>query len=327
MNTTITRTLAAAAALTIGLTLAGCSTNNAASSDNSSSSSSSAASAHNDQDVMFAQQMLPHHKQAVEMSDMLLAKGSAVDADVVTLAKQIKAEQGPEITSLTSWLKQWGEPTEMSSMSGMDHSSMSGIETVMPFQKPPVSPSSVPSRPAKSESWPIASLRLTSTYWSTADSWMATRARRWCFISSNAPALTSDSMTRLLQTSAGTFSMKSLKSVNRPFSSRAATMPETTLAPTLRIAVSPIVGGKALKGPADRMLATLGHEVSSLGVARIYAGLIDLLVIDDVDAELVPAIEALGIRTLVTGTIMGGPEDRERLAREILDVAMSGARS
>jgi len=127
MNTTITRTLAAAAALTIGLTLAGCSTNNAASSDNSSSSSSSAASAHNDQDVMFAQQMLPHHKQAVEMSDMLLAKGSDVDADVVTLAKQIKAEQGPEITSLTSWLKQWGEPTEMSSMSGMDHSSMSGM--------------------------------------------------------------------------------------------------------------------------------------------------------------------------------------------------------
>jgi uncharacterized protein (DUF305 family) len=126
MNTTITRTLAAAAALTIGLTLAGCSTNNAGSSDNSSSSSS-AASAHNDQDVTFAQQMLPHHKQAVEMSDMLLAKGSDVDADVVTLAQQIKAEQGPEITSLTSWLKQWGEPTEASSMSGMDHSSMSGM--------------------------------------------------------------------------------------------------------------------------------------------------------------------------------------------------------
>ncbi|WP_284754843.1 DUF305 domain-containing protein [Curtobacterium sp. ME-Dv--P-122a] len=128
MNTTITRTLAAAAALTIGLTLAGCSTNDAGSSDSSSSSSSAAsASAHNDQDVMFAQQMLPHHKQAVEMSDMLLAKGSDVDADVVTLAKQIKAEQGPEITSLTSWLKQWGEPTEASSMSGMDHSSMSGM--------------------------------------------------------------------------------------------------------------------------------------------------------------------------------------------------------
>lgn len=94
----------------------------------------------------------------------------------------------------------------------------------------------------------------------------------------------------------------------------------------LRIAVSPIVGGKALKGPADRMLATLGHEVSSLGVARIYAGLIDLLVLDEVDAALAPEIEALGIRTMVTGTIMGGPEDRERLASEILDHALSGVR-
>ncbi|WP_412872336.1 DUF305 domain-containing protein [Curtobacterium flaccumfaciens] len=126
MNTTITRTLAAAAALTIGITLAGCSTDNTSSSDSSSSSSTSAASAHNDQDVMFTQGMLPHHQQAIEMSDMLLDKGSDVDADVVTLAKQIKAEQAPEIKTMTGWLKAWGEPTESSSMSGMDHSSMSG---------------------------------------------------------------------------------------------------------------------------------------------------------------------------------------------------------
>ncbi|WP_282820257.1 MULTISPECIES: DUF305 domain-containing protein [Curtobacterium] len=124
MHTT-TRALAAAAALTIGLTLAGCSTNSTGSSDNSSSSTS-AASAHNDQDVMFTQGMLPHHQQAIEMSDMLLDKGSDVDADVVTLAKQIKAEQAPEIKTMTGWLKAWGEPTEASSMSGMDHSSMSG---------------------------------------------------------------------------------------------------------------------------------------------------------------------------------------------------------
>ena len=95
----------------------------------------------------------------------------------------------------------------------------------------------------------------------------------------------------------------------------------------VRIAVSPIVGGKALKGPADRMLATLGHEVSSLGVARIYAGLIDILVIDNADADQAAAIEALGIRTVVTNTIMGGPEDRERLASELLDAAFAGARS
>ncbi|MGC4190669.1 MAG: 2-phospho-L-lactate transferase [Thermomicrobiales bacterium] len=92
----------------------------------------------------------------------------------------------------------------------------------------------------------------------------------------------------------------------------------------VRIAVSPIVGGKALKGPADRMLATLGHEVSALGVARIYAGLIDVLAIDTVDADQAPSIEALGIRTIVTNTIMGGPEDRERLAAEVLDRVLDG---
>ncbi|WP_323749324.1 DUF305 domain-containing protein [Curtobacterium flaccumfaciens] len=76
--------------------------------------------------MTFTQGMLPHHQQAIEMSDMLLDKGSDVDPDVVTLAKQIKAEQAPEIKTMTGWLKAWSEPTEMSSMSGMDHSSMSG---------------------------------------------------------------------------------------------------------------------------------------------------------------------------------------------------------
>ena len=89
-----------------------------------------------------------------------------------------------------------------------------------------------------------------------------------------------------------------------------------------RVAVSPIVGGKALKGPADRMLATLGHEVSALGVARIYAGLLDLLVIDSVDAALAPHIEALGMGVLVTETVMGGPDDRERLASEVLEAGL-----
>jgi len=110
MQTTSTRALAAAAALTIGLILAGCSTNNTSSpnmptSDSSSSEPSSSVASHNDQDVRFTQQMLPHHQQAIEMSDMLLAKGSGVEADVVTLAKQIKAEQDPEITTMTGWLK------------------------------------------------------------------------------------------------------------------------------------------------------------------------------------------------------------------------------
>ena len=67
------------------------------------------------------------------------------------------------------------------------------------------------------------------------------------------------------------------------------------------VAVSPIVGGKAIKGPADRMLGTLGHEVSAAGVAAIYAGLIDGIVIDEQDQDLAARIEATGMRVLVTG--------------------------
>lgn len=90
-----------------------------------------------------------------------------------------------------------------------------------------------------------------------------------------------------------------------------------------RVAISPIVGGKALKGPADQMLATLGHDVSPLGVARLYADFLDGFVLDEIDAALAPAIEALGQRTLVTRTIMGDTADRVRLAREILEFASS----
>ena len=97
-----------------------------------------------------------------------------------------------------------------------------------------------------------------------------------------------------------------------------------TLAPI--VAVSPIVGGRALKGPAAQMLATLGHEVSALGVARLYADLIDGLVIDEVDRELAPAIELVGPRVLVTATVMGDEADRRRLAAEVLDFAASLAR-
>jgi LPPG:FO 2-phospho-L-lactate transferase len=88
-----------------------------------------------------------------------------------------------------------------------------------------------------------------------------------------------------------------------------------------KVVVSPIVGGEALKGPAADMLQTLGHEVSSLGVARLYAGLAQGLVIDRVDETLAPAIEAEGMLVLVTNTVMQSDEDRETLARETLDFA------
>ncbi len=93
-----------------------------------------------------------------------------------------------------------------------------------------------------------------------------------------------------------------------------------------RIAVSPIVGGKALKGPADRMMATTGHEVSALGVARMYEGLIDGLVIDDQDRGLAAEIESLGIAVRITDSIMNTIEDRKRLGRDVLDFAATVSR-
>jgi LPPG:FO 2-phospho-L-lactate transferase len=85
-----------------------------------------------------------------------------------------------------------------------------------------------------------------------------------------------------------------------------------------KVAVSPIVGGRALKGPADRMLRTLGHEVSALGVARMYEGLLNGFVFDRTDEQQADAISALGMRSLVTDAVMRDGPDRERLAREVL---------
>jgi LPPG:FO 2-phospho-L-lactate transferase len=84
------------------------------------------------------------------------------------------------------------------------------------------------------------------------------------------------------------------------------------------VAVSGIVGGKALKGPADRMLVSLGHESSALGVARLYAGLIDGFILDAIDAHLAPGVEALGIPALTTDTLMTDDVSRARVAREVL---------
>jgi len=87
------------------------------------------------------------------------------------------------------------------------------------------------------------------------------------------------------------------------------------------VAVSPIVGGQALKGPADRILEAQGFPVSPLGIAQWYGDLLDGLALDVADAALAPAIEALGIRTLVTETIMRSTDDRKRLASETLSFA------
>ena len=83
-------------------------------------------------------------------------------------------------------------------------------------------------------------------------------------------------------------------------------------------AVSPIVGGAAIKGPADRMLRDLGHEVSAVGVAAHYGDLLDAFVLDTVDAADASRIKALGMRALVTNTIMRGPAEKAALARATL---------
>ena len=87
------------------------------------------------------------------------------------------------------------------------------------------------------------------------------------------------------------------------------------------VAVSPLVAGAALKGPADRLMADLGQEPSAVGVARAYAEVAGALVIDHADAELAGAGEQLGLRCTVTDTIMADAERAEALARTTLDAA------
>ena len=83
------------------------------------------------------------------------------------------------------------------------------------------------------------------------------------------------------------------------------------------VAVSPIVGGAALKGPADRLLAEMGYPATCVGVAQYYRGLVGTLVIDEVDAAHADAVRDLGMDCVVTTTIMADPANGARLARAI----------
>jgi LPPG:FO 2-phospho-L-lactate transferase len=94
-----------------------------------------------------------------------------------------------------------------------------------------------------------------------------------------------------------------------------------------RVAVSPIVGGEAIKGPAAKMMAELGAPVSAVGVARHYAGFVDAMVIDEIDRGQEDEIRALGMDVLVSQTVMRSLEDRKDLANACLDfIAGLGAR-
>ncbi len=87
----------------------------------------------------------------------------------------------------------------------------------------------------------------------------------------------------------------------------------------VKVAVSPLMRGKPLKGPADKLMKGLGMEVSSAQIARLYADFLDVLVIDRSDAREVAAIEAMGIRVLVTDTVIPDEQSSMRLSRDILD--------
>lgn len=88
-----------------------------------------------------------------------------------------------------------------------------------------------------------------------------------------------------------------------------------------KVGVSGIVAGRAIRGPADRMLATLGHEPTARGVATLYAAVLDRFVIDEADAALAPEIEALGMSVSVLPTVMRSDDDRAALARSVVALA------
>lgn len=135
-----TRTMAAGLAAVAAVAVIGACSNSGTKEATSSpasaatpTSTSVQAAAQNQADMDFAHMMIPHHQQAIEMSDIILAK-QGIDPPVVELAQQIKAAQGPEIETLQGWMKQWGmggmpgmNHGGMSGMPGMDHSGMSGM--------------------------------------------------------------------------------------------------------------------------------------------------------------------------------------------------------
>ena len=124
--------LVAATATVVGLSLAaGCSNDDMSnmptmgSSASPATSSTSASATFNDADVTFAQMMIAHHRQAVAMSDIILAK-DGIDPKVTKLAEQIKQAQQPEIDTMTGWLTAWGKPAD-DGMSGMDQGGDRGM--------------------------------------------------------------------------------------------------------------------------------------------------------------------------------------------------------
>jgi uncharacterized protein (DUF305 family) len=139
MRSLTRRTALAAAAATaaLSLTLTACGSDDDGSSDHSghdstkttaSASASAPSGKHNEADVSFAQGMIPHHRQAVEMADLAATRASS--DTVRKLAADIKKAQDPEIRTMSGWLKAWGEKVP-EAMPGMDHSQHEGMPGMM----------------------------------------------------------------------------------------------------------------------------------------------------------------------------------------------------
>ncbi|GAA1788952.1 DUF305 domain-containing protein [Pseudarthrobacter sulfonivorans] len=136
MNTKL-RSISIAAALAASLGLAGCAAGSAPAGGNAMSGMHGTAGPtasmmpdanadHNQADIMFAQMMVPHHTQAVEMSDIILAK-QGIPAEVTTLAGQIKAAQAPEIKTMQGWLETWNQPAGIMGATTMPGHGMGGM--------------------------------------------------------------------------------------------------------------------------------------------------------------------------------------------------------
>jgi LPPG:FO 2-phospho-L-lactate transferase len=90
-----------------------------------------------------------------------------------------------------------------------------------------------------------------------------------------------------------------------------------------KVAVSPLVGGRAFRGPLAGMMRTLGHRPDSVGIAKLYARFVDTIVLDRADAELAPEVEALGLRAAVCDTVMVDPSRRPDVGRQMLEEVLA----
>lgn len=114
----------------LGLAACGGSDGSAASDPSNEPTAADGAARFGDGDVVFAQGMIPHHEQAVEMADIALDPTVEAGEEVIALATRVKAAQDPEIEMMTMWLDEWGQPMQMDTSDGHDMSSMEGMMSV-----------------------------------------------------------------------------------------------------------------------------------------------------------------------------------------------------